>query len=415
MAKNLRKGKIVACLDIGSSKLVCFIASITNDEVKILGYGHKKSKGIMGSAVSDMKLAQKSITNVVAEAERMAGLNIDRLLIGMSGSQVISSRKEVGVKISSDIVRASDIVNLANTVRAEFKKNNREVIHLIPLQYRIDDHAPVENPRYMTGNKLFAKFHIVSSSRNAVRNIENCLKGCQLSVNNYIVEPYASTLSCLTENETNLGTLLIDIGGSSTSSSIVLNGKLFYVGNSVLGGIHVTKDISTILNISFDEAEQIKNLNSSLLISPIEEKEIIRLNNSDKNDDPNDGPEMIRITRLELRDIIKSRLEEIFESVKSNLKKSGIPESIISNIVLTGGVTLSVGIDRLACDVFQKNVRIGYPNKIKGVTSEILNPTYSCCLGMLVFLKNMHLREKLKNGFETKNNWFRKLIEKLAA
>ncbi len=411
MAKNLKKGKIVACLDIGSSKLVCFIASITNDEVKILGYGHKKSKGIMGSALSDMRLAQKSITNVVAEAERMAGLNIDRLLIGISGSQVTSSRKEVSVKIGSDIVKSSDITNLANFVRAEFKKNHREIIHLIPLQYRIDDLSPVENPRYMTGNKLYAKFHIVSTSQSAVKNIENCLKRCQLSVNNYVVEPYSSTLSCLTENETNLGTLLIDIGGSSTSICIILNGKLFYVGNCMMGGIHVTKDISTILNISFDEAEQIKNLNSSLMISPIEEREIIRLDNID----PNDGPDMIKITRLELREIIKSRLEEVFELVKENLAKSGVPDSIISNIVLTGGVTLSVGIDRLASEVFKKNVRIGYPNKLEGVASEILNPTYSCCLGMLVFLKNMYLKEKIKSGFETKNSWFRKLIEKLAA
>jgi cell division protein FtsA len=411
MTKNLKKGKIVASLDMGSSKVVCLIASIDNGEVRILGYGHKESKGIMGSAVSDMRLAQKAVTNAVAEAERMAGLNIDRLLVGISGSQVKSSRKEVSAKIVSDIVKASDITSLANMVRSKFKKKNREVIHLIPLQYRIDNLAPVENPRYMSGEKLYAKFHIISTPQAVIKNIENCLRKCQISVNNYIVEPYASSLSCLTENENNLGTLLVDIGGSSTSFCIVLNGKLFYVGNSPVGGIHVTKDISTILNISFESAEKVKSLNNSLLISPLEEKEIIKL----KTSDPNDGPNMIKINRLELRDIMKARLEEMFELVKENLQKAGIPLNVMSNIVLTGGVTSTVGIDRLASEVFKKNVRIGYPNKIEGVATEILSPTYSCCLGMMVFLRNMYLKEKIKDGFEAKNNWFRKLIEKLAS
>lgn len=411
MAKNLKKGKIVACLDLGSSKVVCLIASIDNNELKILGYGHKESRGIIGSSISDMKLAQKAITNTVAEAERMAGLNIDRLLVGISGSQVKSSRKEVSIKISSDIVKSSDISTLANIVRSKVKKKSHEVIHLIPLQYRIDDSSQVENPRYMSGEKLYAKFHIVSAPQNIIKNIENCLKRCQLSVNNYVVDPYASTLSSLNENENNLGTLLIDIGGSSTSFCIILDGKLFYVGHSLLGGTHVTKDIATILNISFASAEKIKSLNSSLLISPLEEKEIIKLKNNDSNDDP----EMIKINRLELRDIIKARLEEIFELVKSDLIKAGIPFDVMSNIVLTGGVTSTVGIDRLASEIFDKNVRIGYPNRIEGMPTEILSPNFSCCLGMMVFLKNMYLKEKIKDGFEAKDNWFRRLVEKLAA
>lgn len=409
MTKNLKKGKIVACLDLGSSKIVCLIGSIDNGELKILGYGHKESRGIIGSSISDMRLAQKSITNAVAEAERMAGVNIDRLLVGISGSQVKSNRKEVSIRITSDIVKSSDIAALANMIRSKIKKKNYEVIHLIPLQYRIDDSSAIENPRYMTGEKLYAKFHIVSAPQNIIKNIENCLKRCQLSVNNYVVDPYASSLSSLSEN--NLGTLLIDIGGSSTSFCIILAGKLFYVGHSLLGGIHVTKDIATILNISFASAEKVKSLNNSLLISPLEEKEIIKLKNTDSHDDP----EMIKINRLELRDIMKARLEEIFELVKSDITKAGIPLDVMSNIVLTGGVTSTVGIDRLASEIFDKNVKIGYPNKIEGVPTEILSPTFSCCLGMMIFLKNMYLKEKIKDGFEVRDNWFRRFIEKLAS
>ncbi len=412
MAKNnLRNTKIVACLDMGSSKLVCIIAAIDSEEIRILGYGHKESKGITSSAISDMRLAQKSITNVVAEAERMAGLNIDRLLVGISGSQVTSSRKEVSIKIASDIVKNSDILSLANKVRDEFARKNREIIHLVPLQYRIDDSAPVVNPRYMSGEKLYAKFNVISTSQTTIKNIENCLESCHLSVNNYIVEPQASALSCLSDNEMNLGALLIDIGSNSTSFCIILEGKLVHVGNIPIGGIHVTKDIATILNINFDVAEKIKNLNSSLLISPIEERELIKVRL-----DQNDGNDMIRVTRQDLRNMITPRLEEIFESVKATLEKSNIPFYLLSNIVITGGVSSIIGIDKLASEIFKKNVHIGYPNRFPiAIHSEILNPAHSCSLGMLIFLRNLYLKEKIKNGFETKKSFLQRLIEKLAA
>jgi cell division protein FtsA len=420
MSKNSKKGKIMACLDMGSSKLVCIIASITDNEVEILGYGHKESKGIIASTISDMCLAQKAVTNVVSQAERMAGFNIDRLLVGISGSQIVSARKEVSTKISSDTIKNSDIAALASKIRTEFKKNNREIIHLIPLQYRIDDSLAIANPRYMSGERLYARFHIVSASQTTVKNIENCLRRSQLSVNNYVVEPYVSALSCLSENEMNLGSLLIDIGSSSTSFAIIAEGKLIHIDHSSIGGIHITRDISTILNIDLDMAEKIKNLNGSLLISPIEEREIIKLKFFDTEANNDDETKITNVTRSQLRDIIQSRLEEIFESVSAILEKSDMAMSLygIGNIVLTGGVTSIIGIDKVASKIFAKNVKIGYPKKLNlikldNVASEILNPSHSCALGMLIFLHNLYLRQKAKDSFETRNSWFLRFLERL--
>ncbi len=412
-----KKEKIVACLDIGSSRLICLIAAIDDEKIKILGYGNKESRGIVSSVISDMNLAQKSIASVIGEAEKNAGFNIDQILVSISGGCIISGRKESGVKIASDMVKNSDIAALASRVRFEFKKNHQEIIHLIPLQYKIDDCLPVINPRYMSGKNLYAKFHAVSTSLTTVKNIENCLRKCQLSVNSYIVEPYASAISCLSENEMNLGTLLIDIGGSNTSFCLINEGKLINVGNVGIGGIHITKDIAMILNIDFKSAEKIKNLNSSLIINPVEEKESIKLRVAG----PNDGPNMIRITKLELRDIIKARIEEIIESVKNQVDKVNLPSFMLNNIVLTGGVSSLVGIDKVAADIFAKNVRIGYPtkmnaeinNKVSELAPEFNDPSHACVIGMLIFLKNMYLKERIKNGFESKNNWFKNLIEKL--
>lgn len=413
MAKKISKGKIVACLDLGSSKLVCIIAAINGEKVEVLGFGHKEALGIRSSTISDMSLAQKSITNVVAQAERMAGFNIDKLLVGISGIQSTSHTIEVDSKISSDIVKNTDIVNLTNKVRSQFKKNNREIIHLIPIEYRIDDSSAVVNPRYMSGDVLYAKFHVVSTSQTTIKNIENCLRRCQLSVNNYIVEPYAAALSCLSNHDMNLGSLVIEMGASSTSMAVILDGKFVKVSSLPIGGFHITKDISTILNISTDLAEKIKNLNSSLIISPIEEKEMIKMKLSAASE-ITENSEIIGITRVQLRDIIQSRLEEIFESAKKILLKSGIPTYVIGNIILTGGVTSIVGVDKLATEIFDKNVRIGYPNKVSSIPSEILGPVNCCSIGMLVFLKKMYAKEKSKSGFESKPSFMTKLIDKLA-
>jgi cell division protein FtsA len=164
MAKVLR-GKIIACLDIGSSKLMCIIAAIDGENIKILGYSHKESRGISSGAISDMRLAQKSITNAVSEAERMASINIEKLVVSISGSQAKSNRVEENIKITSQTVKSSDISTIASKIRNQFRRNHREMIHLIPLQYHIDDSLPIQNPRHMSGEKLFAKFHAISTSK----------------------------------------------------------------------------------------------------------------------------------------------------------------------------------------------------------------------------------------------------------
>ncbi len=402
------KGKIVACLDVGTTKLVCLIAAVDNKDITLLGYGYRESKGIVSSAISDMRLAQKAITNVVCDAERMAGFNIDRLVVGLSGSETISQKKLVKSRILSDMVKNNDITNLAQTIRFEYKKQNREVIHLLPMQYRIDDANPVQNPRYMTGEFLSARFHVVSSSATTVRNIENCLKRCQLSVYNYIAESYSSALSSLTENELNLGTAVIDIGGADTSFSIIFDNKLVYTGNFNAGGIHITRDIAMVLNIDFDTAETIKNLNNSLLLSAPEERETINL----KADDF-DIIDVSRITKKDLRDIIQSRLEEILESVRDKMEKNGYGAMAINNIILTGGTSNILGIDKVASKVFRKPARIGYPSRINNLPEMFDDPSFCSVFGMLMFLQNIFSKEKIKDGFETKNGFFHKIIEKL--
>jgi cell division protein FtsA len=410
--RSQKKGKIIACLDMGTSNLVCLIASIINDdEIEILGFGHKAAKGILDSSISDMKIAEKAIKNTIFEAERMADCNISKVVVGISGSQVKSSIKEFSVNISSGVIKSSDINSIVEKIRLAYKKENKTILHLIPLRYRIDESLIVENPIYMSGKKLHIKFHVVSTSKTTITNIENCLKNCQLSVDSYVVEPFASTFACLNNNEMNLNTLFIDIGGSSSSFAILMDGKLSFVGNCLIGGKHITKDIATILNISTSYAEKIKNLNSSVVISPIEEKELIKLSTFDENEIASN----IMINRLDFCEILKSRIEEIFESIKSSIEKTNFPLHLLSNIVISGGVASTIGIDRIASSIFNKNVRIGYPSKIKNISYQLQNPSHSCSIGMIIFMQKKLITEKNKSSFQVKESWLKKLILKLAS
>ena len=408
MSKSYKNRKIFSCLDIGSSKMLCIIASIGNDGIDILGFGHKESKGISFGAISDLKLAQKSITNTIAEAERMAGLNIDKVLIGISGCQITSTRKDVVEKIAKDVVKQSDIDNSVNKLRLECQKNQKEAIHILPISYKIDDSSIISNPRQMMGEKLYSRFHVAVVSKTVISNIENCLKKCQLSAGNYAAEPFASALACLSDYEFNLGSLVIDIGSSSTSYCVLYDSKLYHIGHLSIGGFNITKDISTILSISTDIAEKIKNLNNTLIISPIEEKEIIKFKSSDNLDDN----KISKIARDDLRNIIESRLAEIFESIKNDLKTANIPIEMIPNIVLTGGVASTIGIDKLATEIFKKNTRVGYPTKFNLAPNELMNTSSTCALGMLIFLRDRLINDNNRDDID-KNNWFKKLLDKI--
>lgn len=407
MSKN--KGKIVACLDMGTTKTTCIIAAINQKKISVLGYSYKKSKGIVASSISDMRLAEESILNVVSDAEKKAGFNIDRIIVGLSGSRILSERKEVSNKVAGNIVKSPDIYNLARKISFDYKKDNREVIHLIPLQYKIDDSNYVQNPRYMSGKKLTTRFHIVSVSSTITKNIESCLKRCHLSVNNYVSESYCSALSFLNESEFDMCSLVIDIGGVSTSFCVIMEGKLIYSGHVNVGGVHITRDISTILNVNFEIAEQIKRLNSSLIINPIEEKELIKMKFGSFSD--NFG--IVRITKKELKEIISCRIEEIIELVKKDLDRHGYGAHLFNNIVLSGGVSSVIGIEKIVNKVFDKQSKIGYPQRIQDLPQELNDPSFASSVGMLIFLQNIYQMEKTNDNFKAGNGLISRFINYL--
>lgn len=376
------QSKQFACLDIGAAKLVCLVADISEEQPRIIGYSHKESKGFRAGTISDINIAERSIINAIADVEKTTGYSVDELTVIISASQTNSTQQEFSIKINGENIRISDIEELTKQVRNHFQKKGKEIIHLIPIHYRIDNSLPIDNPKNMSGNLLFAKFHIIYISQTIAKNLENCFKRCQISINNYLIDIFASSLSNLSANEINFGSLLIDIGASSSSFGIFKDGKFIHSGHINIAGNNITKDIATILNIDFSSAEKIKNLNNSLIISNMEEREMIRTGNT-LEDSGN-----YEINKLELKEIIKSRIEEIFAEIKKEAAKNKINLSMVNNVVLTGGVANIVGLDRLANDIFQKNVRIGYP-KVKNINLNHNNPSHSAIFGSLFYYRKI--------------------------
>ncbi|MDB2550742.1 cell division protein FtsA, partial [Rickettsiales bacterium] len=400
------KGKIVAALDIGTTKLACVIAEISDKNIRIIGYGYRQSVGISSSAITDMKLAQLAITKTISAAEKMAGFNINKLVVNVSGLRLDSVTKLVSNKITSKVVNNSDIMALVSGIKADFKNDKRDIIHLIPLEYKIDHTTKILNPKYMSGENLSGKFYVISVKNSIIKNIENCMKSSTVSVNNYICDSYAASLGVISENELNFGTLVIDIGGNSTSFAILIDNKLHHIGNCKLGGIHITRDIAAILNVNLDIAENIKLLNNSLIVSPVEEKELIKF----KLDNDVYPTKLIELTKIDLRNIIAARLEEIITMVKNNLEKSGYSSYMINNIIVSGGVANMIGIEKLIENIFKKSVSIGYPIGIKNLPKDLNNPSFSVVVGMVIFLKQV-MKKQIKTDFEVKNNFIKKIID----
>ncbi len=375
---------VIATLDIGSSKVVCFIAEgDASGDVKILGIGHQVSRGVRGGIVIDMKQAEGSIVEAVHAAEKMAGVTIDRVMVNMAGSHLTSHHLQVETNISGHEVTDRDIQHVINEGYKHFAKDDREILHCIPVHYSIDDTTGIENPRGMLGERLRTHLHIVTASATAAHNLANCLGRCHLNIEDTIATPYAAGLACLTRDEKNLGSILLDIGGGNTAIAVFTSGQLVYIDSIPLGGIHVTRDIAHGLSTSLSYAERIKTLYGSTVSTTSDEWDMIDVPQTEGFEDETTDAELVQISRAKLTGIIKPRMEEIIEMARKKLEKSSVAELLGSRVILTGGASQLVGVRELASHIFDRQVRIAKPEPMEGLAESTKGPAFSVAVGML--------------------------------
>ena len=381
------RSDVFAVVDLGSTKIVCLIVKVCNNNPEIIGVGYKASKGIDGGAVTNMEYATNSVLSCIESAKQVAQvLSVSEIYVNISGCDICST--SVINEINSTVHKISD-VDVRNIILQTYEKCHEDqvVVHNIPIVYHLDDLNNVIELKGLYGSKLKANMHVITASKFALLNIENCVANCALNISGCVVESYASGISCVTKDERELGTMVIDIGGKYTSIGVFDKGKFVYADSIPLGGIHITNDIAYGLCIGVKDAERIKVLYGDAVLTSPDKDGIIE---ADVGED-----EIISVTRSNLIKIINPRVEEIFDLVKDRVAKQ---KNLINKVVITGGSSKLSNIKEVASYVLNKHVRLGLPIVLKGINDDYkCNPIFSAAIGMtLLVLNTVYTKERTK-------------------
>lgn len=387
MATRNSRNKIIAGLDIGSSKVACFIAEL--DEFynpHVLGYGQHQSAGLKRGMIVDMDRTETAIREAVHAAEDMAGVEISGVIVSLGGIHLRSHMTDGLVVLNNthDISDA-DIFKVIDVARARQIEGDRQIVHAQATKYVLDNQSDIRDPRGMTGNRLEADVHIISAATSAIRNVVRCVERANLEVQDIVVQPYASALACLVPDERELGVAMVDIGGGTCDIAIYAEGALVHTCVVPVGGQHITADIARGLSTPLAAAERIKVLHGCALASTIASDDEIQIPSVGQSTVDGADSEAVHITKSALAGIIQPRCEEMLEYVRDSIEKSGFEGAIGRRVVLTGGGSQLTGIRQLAEVVLDKSVRVARPTSVQGLTDLSGAAQFSTAVGLLIY------------------------------
>src|SRR5216684_3179142 len=371
----------VGIVDIGTSKVCCFIARRIGSEPHIIGIGHQVSRGVRNGVIVDIEAASHSILNAIHAAEQMAGETLGEIVANLSGGFAGSRIYKAEINLNGREVTDSDMRRVLDQGHLMKEPPDREIIHSIPVGFSIDASRGIRDPRGMYGQRLGVNMHVVAASAGAVRNLAHCVGRCHLEIAGLVVSPYAAGLACLVEDESDLGVTVIDMGGGTTSIAVFYDGNLVFTDSVPVGGGHVTNDIARGLSTPVAHAERMKTLYGSAIPSPADERETISVPQVGEDEDGHTN----HIPKSHLIGIISPRLEETFELVRNRLEASGFDKLAGRRIVLTGGASQLPGARELAGLILDKQIRIGRPPRVAGLAEATGGPAFSTGIGLLHF------------------------------
>lgn len=375
---------VVVGLDIGTSRIRAVIGEYSDSGVfQITGVGTSPSTGLRKGVVVNIENTVRSVSQAIEAAEMMSGIEVTQCTIGIGGTHLdgLNSRGVVAVtgkgKDNREIGQ-EDISRVIDAAKAVVIPMDRQVIHVIPQSYIVDEQRGVKDPRNMIGVRLEAEVHIITGSVTSVQNMVKCVNRASLSVYEYMFHGLAAVKSVMTEEERELGSILIDLGGGTTDVLVMADGAPLMTAVLPVGGIQVTNDISIVKGISVETAERIKMDAGCCWLPLIEENEEVILPGVG-------GRPPVVIPRSEICEIIQPRMAEIFSMVKEKIASVTRSRQLSGNLVITGGGALLPGIVELASEIFNTQaVRIGIPGNFGGLTSEYRSPDYATVLGLVL-------------------------------
>lgn len=377
MAK-LKRDNVVVGLDIGTTKIAAIVGEVTPEGIDIIGIGTAPSKGLRKGVVINIESTVASIKRAIEEAELMAGCEIGSVFAGIAGGHIRGFNSHGIVAVKDREVNEADIERVIDAAKAVAIPVDREVIHIIPQEFVIDDQDGIKEPLGMSGVRLEAKIHIVTGAVTSAQNIVKCAQKCALNVSDIVLEQLASSLAVLSEDEKELGVALVDIGGGTTDIAIFHGGAIQHTAVIAIGGQHLTNDIAVGLRTPQDEAETIKRRFGCASSKMIGKDDIIEV--------PSIGNRKTRVlSRQILGDILEPRVEEIFELVHREIERMKLTELLASGVVLTGGTTLLPGMVEVAEEVIGLPVRLGVPQGVGGLVDVVRSPMYATGVGLVMY------------------------------
>jgi cell division protein FtsA len=372
-----KREELVVGLDLGTTKICAVVGEVTADGIDIVGVGTYPSVGLRRGVVVHIDQTVNSIKRAVRDAELMAGCEISSVFVGIAGTHVVSMNSHGVIAIKSREVTQNDVDRVLDAARAIAMPFDRQILHVLPQQYIVDDQEGIQDPLGMSGVRLEAKVHVVTGAISAVQNILRCCERAGLHVNEVVLESLASGEAVLDPEEKRLGVALVDLGGGTTDLAIFVDNAIRFTSVLALGGSNITSDISVGLRASVDEAEKVKRkygCSSTTMVNPSDMIEVASVGEQKRR----------QLARTILAEIIEARVEEILSLVDREIIRSGYAENIAAGVVLTGGVALLPGIREVAEQVFDMPVRIGVPQGLGGLADVVQNPMYSTAAGLLL-------------------------------
>ena len=373
--------RIVAGLDIGSSKTTAIIGEVVGDlpkhpQIKVLGVGQARTTGMRRGVVADIEETTRSIRKAVQDAERMAGVQVHEVYSGIAGEHVQAMISKGIVAVSGDEINKSDVDRANEVARAQAIPAERELLHAIPQEYSVDKNHGIRDPIGMAGTRLETEMYLVTIGSSPAVNLRKSVEKAGYNVRELVLEPLASALAVLTEDEKELGVALVEMGAGTTDLAVFQEGKIRHLGTIAFGGNNVTSDIVHGLGVTQSDAERLKERFGCAYEPMVDPSAVIELPSTVAQGDR-------QIPRELLAHIIHQRMDEIFQMVQKEIAAAGYAGKLSAGMVLTGGAAAMQGSAELAADVFGAGVRVGVPTeKLTGLSDSVEAPRFSTAVGL---------------------------------
>jgi len=404
MSRIKEDKNLIVGLDIGTSKIVAIVAELQPEgTLKVIGLGQHVSRGLKKGVVVNIESTMQSIQRALEEAELMADCKINNVYTGIAGSHIKSLNSHGMVKIKDAEVSQMDVDRVIETARAIALPADQQILHILTQEFIIDGQEDVREPLGMSGMKLEVKVHIVTGAVAAAQNIVKCIKRCGIEVSDLILQPLASSLAVLTEDEKELGVCLVDIGGGTTDIAVFKQGAIRHTAVVPIAGDQMTNDVAVAFRTPTQSAEDIKIKHGCALRQLADPREVVEVPGVDGRD-----PRQLSVQTL--AEVLEPRVVELYELVLNELRRSGMEDMIASGIVITGGSAMMRGMVELGAEIFHMPVRLGMPRYVGGLSEVVSNPRYATGVG-LVLMGKQQLERHLTGQMESSS--FGRILERM--